>query len=89
MIRILRLWRLARADLGVLWYALWHRQRPLWLWPAVILLIFYALDPFNFVVPLLGIVDDMILLPLILHLIVSLLPDAIRTGYLRRALVSF
>jgi uncharacterized membrane protein YkvA (DUF1232 family) len=52
-------------------------------WPAVIALLLYALDPFNFIVPLLGIVDDVILLPLILHLLTGLLPQEIRTGYWR------
>ncbi|MGA8708884.1 MAG: hypothetical protein WB646_18075 [Steroidobacteraceae bacterium] len=83
MLRLFRLWRLARADLGLLWFALRHQRRPPWLWPAVIALLLYALDPFNFIVPLLGIVDDVILLPLILHLLMSLLPQEIRTGYWR------
>jgi uncharacterized membrane protein YkvA (DUF1232 family) len=81
VLRLLRLWRFARSDLGLLWFALRHERRPLWLWPAVIALVLYALDPFNFVVPLLGIVDDVILLPLILHLLMSLLPQDIRAGY--------
>jgi len=89
MWRLLRLWRVARADLGLLWYALRHRRRPLWLWPAALVLVFYALDPFNFVVPLLGIVDDLILLPLILHLMLRLLPSDIRAGYLRRSLLNY
>jgi uncharacterized membrane protein YkvA (DUF1232 family) len=89
MWRLLRLWRVARADLGLLWYALRHQRRPLWLWPAALVLVFYALDPFNFVVPLLGIVDDLILLPLILHLMLRLLPSDIRAGYLRRSLLHY
>lgn len=83
MLRLLRFWRLARADLGLLWFALRHQRRPAWLWPAVIALALYALDPFNFVVPLLGIVDDLILLPLLLHLLMRLLPQEIRAGYWR------
>jgi uncharacterized membrane protein YkvA (DUF1232 family) len=87
MMRLLRLWRLARRDLGLLWFALRHHRRPLWLWPAAIVLALYALEPFNFAIPLLGIVDDFILLPLILHLLVGLLPGEIRTGYQQRALL--
>lgn len=82
MLRLLRFARLARHDLGLLWFALRHPQRPVWLWPAAILLLVYALDPFNFVVPLLGIVDDVILLPLVLHLMVRLLPEDICAAYL-------
>ncbi len=81
MIRLFRLWRMARGDLRLLWFALRHRSRPLWLWPAVAVLAVYALDPVNFTLPVLGFVDDFVLLPLVLHLILRLLPAEIRTGY--------
>jgi uncharacterized membrane protein YkvA (DUF1232 family) len=81
MWRLFRLWRIARQDLGLLWFALRHKRRPVWLWPAVILLALYALEPFNFAIPFLGIIDDFILLPLIVHLLVRLLPYDIRAGY--------
>jgi uncharacterized membrane protein YkvA (DUF1232 family) len=84
MLRLLRLWRLARRDLSLLWFALRHQHRPLWLWPAVIVLALYALEPFNFAIPFLGLIDDLVLLPLVLHLLVGLLPDDIRAGYQRR-----
>jgi uncharacterized membrane protein YkvA (DUF1232 family) len=85
--RLLRLWRLARRDVGLLWFGLRHHHRPVWLWPAAIVLALYALEPFNFAIPLLGIVDDFILLPLILHLLVGLLPGDIRAGYQQRSLL--
>ncbi len=81
MIRLFRLWRMARGDLRLLWFALQHRSRPLWLWPAVAVLAVYALDPLNFTLPMLGFVDDLVLLPLVLHLILKLLPAEIRAGY--------
>lgn len=81
MLRLFRLWHLARHDLGLLWFALRHQHRPIWLWPAAILLIVYALDPFNFAIPLLGVIDDLILLPLVLHLLVRLLPADICATY--------
>jgi uncharacterized membrane protein YkvA (DUF1232 family) len=84
MLRLLRLWRLARHDLRLLWFALRHQRRPLWLWPVAIVLALYALDPFNFAIPLLGVLDDLILLPLILHLVATLLPAEIRAGFDRR-----
>jgi uncharacterized membrane protein YkvA (DUF1232 family) len=79
--RLLKLWRLGRQDLRLLWFALRHRSRPLWLWPATALLILYALDPANFAIPVLGLVDDLVLLPLALHLLVKLLPLDIRAAY--------
>ncbi len=81
MIRLFRLWRMARGDLRLLWFALRHRSRPLWLWPSVAVLALYALDPANLAIPALGFVDDFVLLPLALHLILKLLPAEIRAGY--------
>jgi uncharacterized membrane protein YkvA (DUF1232 family) len=78
MLRLFRLWRLGGRDLRLLWFALRHRNRPIWLLPAVLLLGLYALEPFNFVVPFLGLVDDLMLLPLVLHWLVKLLPADIR-----------
>jgi uncharacterized membrane protein YkvA (DUF1232 family) len=75
----------ARQDLRVLWFALRHRRRPAWLWPAVGLLALYALDPFNFAMPALGMVDDLIILPLALHLLVKLLPLDILAGFARQS----
>jgi uncharacterized membrane protein YkvA (DUF1232 family) len=85
MRRLLRLWRLARGDLRLLWFALRHRNRPAWLWPAAGLLMVYAFAPFNFVIPALGVVDDLVILPVALHLLIKLLPPEIHTSFARRA----
>jgi uncharacterized membrane protein YkvA (DUF1232 family) len=69
MRRLFRLWRLSGQDLRLLWMALRHPNRPRWLIPATIALAFFALDPFNFAIPFLGIVDDVFLLPLLLRLL--------------------
>jgi len=78
MFRLLKLWRLGARDVRMLWFALHQPRRPVWLWPAVIVLALYALDPFNFTLPLLGVVDDLVILPLLLHGLVKLLPADIR-----------
>jgi uncharacterized membrane protein YkvA (DUF1232 family) len=67
MRRIFRLWRLAGSDIRLLWQALRHPNRPTWLLPATLALGFFALEPFNFAIPVLGVVDDLFLLPLLLH----------------------
>ena len=67
MSRIFRLWRTSGTDLRLLWMALRHPNRPRWLLPASIALAFFALDPLNFAIPILGVVDDLFLLPLLLH----------------------
>ena len=67
MRRIFRLWRLAGSDIRLLWAALRHPNRPAWLLPATLALSFFALEPFNFAIPVLGVVDDLFILPLLLH----------------------
>ncbi len=67
MRRLFRLWRMSRSDLSLVWRALRHPDRPIWLLPAVLALGFFALEPFNFAIPVLGVVDDLFLLPLLLH----------------------
>ncbi len=69
-----------RTDLRLLWFALRHRSRPVWLWPATVILTLYALDPANLAIPALGVVDDLVVLPLALHLLLKLLPADIRAG---------
>jgi uncharacterized membrane protein YkvA (DUF1232 family) len=78
VIRLIRLWRVAGRDLRMLWFALRHPRRPLWLLPAAALLAFYALEPLNFAIPVLGLVDDFLLLPLVLHALLKFLPADIR-----------
>jgi uncharacterized membrane protein YkvA (DUF1232 family) len=75
------MWRMSKADLRLLWFAVRHQDRPGWLIPAAGGLALYALAPFNFVIPLLGVVDDMVLIPLALHYILKLLPVPITQGF--------
>ena len=84
MLRLLRLWRLGGKDLGLLWFALRHPNRPIWLWPAAIVLVLYTLDPLNFAFPVVGIVDDLVLVPLVLHLLVTMIPLHIRVEGLHK-----
>jgi uncharacterized membrane protein YkvA (DUF1232 family) len=59
----------------------------LWLLPATVMLALYALEPFNFALPLVGIVDDLLILPLVLHVMLRLLPRDIHDGFDGGALV--
>jgi uncharacterized membrane protein YkvA (DUF1232 family) len=68
-------------DLRLLWFALRHAQRPIWLWPAVLVLGWFAFEPLNFALPLLGVVDDVIVLPLLLHALVKCLPNNVRSDF--------
>lgn len=71
------LWRMSKSDLRLLWFALKHQHRPGWLLPATVVLALYALLPINFAIPILGAVDDFVLIPLVLHTLLKLLPSPI------------
>jgi uncharacterized membrane protein YkvA (DUF1232 family) len=78
MKRLALLWRIVKGDARVLWYALRQPGRPVWLMPATVLLALYALDPFNVALPVAGVIDDGIIVPLVLHLLVRFLPMELR-----------
>ncbi|HEY2780382.1 MAG TPA: hypothetical protein VGI90_06400 [Steroidobacteraceae bacterium] len=67
MQRLFRLWRLGGQDLRLLLAILRRQDRPRWLAPALLLLVFFALEPLNFALPVLGVIDDFVLLPLLLR----------------------
>ena len=75
------LWRLGRRDLRLLWFALHHPHRPAWLLPASLLLLVFAIEPFNFALPPLGLADDFVILPLALHTLLRFLPPGIQAGF--------
>jgi uncharacterized membrane protein YkvA (DUF1232 family) len=81
--RLMVLWKMVKSDGRVLWRALRQPDRPRWLMPVTVLLALYALAPFNVVIPLMGLVDDGILVPLVLHLIVQCLPARFRETPMR------
>ena len=78
MKRLALLWRIVKGDARVLWYALRQPGRPVWLLPATVLLGLYALDPLNIALPVAGVIDDGIIVPLVLHLLVKCLPMEMR-----------
>jgi hypothetical protein len=72
MRRLFRLWRLGGQDLRILLAAARQPGRPRWLIPALLTLAFFTLEPLNFSAPMLGIVDDLVLLPLLLRVLARL-----------------
>jgi len=83
MRRLFLFWRQGGRDVKVLWRALRHADRPRWLVPATALLAFLALDPLNLALPLMGAVDELLLLPLALQALVRALPAHVRAGAVR------
>lgn len=84
MKRIFALWRTVGGhDLRLLWFALRHENRPVWLLPALAVLGLFAIEPANFAVPVFGAVDELVLVPLVLHSLVKLLPAQVLDGFAR------
>lgn len=72
---------LFRKEVVQLWKAFWAPQTPFYLKAATLFVAFYLVNPFDVVpdfIPLLGWVDDIILVPLMVSWIVSRLPVPVR-----------
>jgi uncharacterized membrane protein YkvA (DUF1232 family) len=88
MKRLVMLWRLVRGDARRLWFALRHPAAPTWLKVGTALLVLYVLSPIDLIpdaIPLLGIVDDLVLVPLAMRWLLARLPQEIRADAARRA----
>ncbi len=84
--RIALLWTVLRSDALQLWRALRHPLQPRWLKPALALLVLYLLSPVDLLpdfIPLLGVVDDLVLIPLAVRYMLRRLPAAVRADILR------
>ena len=72
-----------RKELVLLWRAFREPATPLILKAAMLGVVLYLVSPIDFipeVIPFLGIVDDMILVPMMVSFIVSRLPQPARAG---------
>jgi uncharacterized membrane protein YkvA (DUF1232 family) len=86
--RLLRVWAVVRGDARVLWYALCHPQAPVWLKVGTLAIVVYLLSPVDLipdVIPVLGLVDDLVLIPLAMRWLLRLLPAHIREAAGQRA----
>ena len=79
--RLAVLWSVVRGDARLLWLALKHPLAPGWLKPAVGLMVLYVVSPVDLipdVIPVLGLVDDVVLLPLAIRFVLKRLPLRVR-----------
>jgi uncharacterized membrane protein YkvA (DUF1232 family) len=86
--RVVVLWRVLRGDARRLWFALRHPAAPPWLKWGTALLVLYLLSPIDLIpdtIPLLGVVDDLVLIPLAIRWLLARLPAHIREDAQRRA----
>lgn len=68
---------LFRKEVVQLWKAFWAAETPLYLKAATLFTAFYLINPFDIipdVIPFVGLVDDIVLVPLLVSWIVSRLP---------------
>lgn len=86
--RLSVLWSLVKGDARVLWFALRHPQAPGWLKLGTAALLLYVVSPADLipdVVPIFGVVDDLVLVPLAVRWLLGRLPAHVRDDARRRA----
>jgi uncharacterized membrane protein YkvA (DUF1232 family) len=86
--RLTLLWALMRGDARQLWFALRHPDAPGWLKLGTALIVLYVLSPIDLipdVIPFIGMVDDVVLVPLAIRWLLKRLPPEIARASARRA----
>tara|TARA_R110001599_G_scaffold171353_1_gene362100 strand:+ start:87816 stop:88202 length:387 start_codon:yes stop_codon:yes gene_type:complete len=84
MIKTIQKWaRVIKRDAVMLWFARKHPDTPLLAKILCVMTLLYALSPIDLIpdfIPVLGFVDDAILLPLLIWLAIKILPLQVRTS---------
>jgi uncharacterized membrane protein YkvA (DUF1232 family) len=79
--RLVLLWRVFRVDARRLWFALRHPGAPGWLKVGTALIVLYLLSPIDLIpdtIPLLGWVDDLVIIPFAIRFLLDRLPPHVR-----------
>ena len=85
--RLTLLWTVLRGDARQLWFALRHPDAPSWLKWGTALIVLYALSPIDLIpdfLPVIGMVDDIVLVPLAIRWLLKRLPPDIAQAAGRR-----
>jgi uncharacterized membrane protein YkvA (DUF1232 family) len=86
--RLTLLWALLRGDARQLWFALRHPASPGWLKLGVVLIVLYVVSPIDFIpdfIPGLGVMDDLVLVPLAIRWLLKRLPPEIAAAAAARS----
>lgn len=86
--RLSVIWVAVRGDAKRLWFALGHPQAPSWLKAGAAGIVLYLLSPIDLipdVLPVIGIVDDVVVVSMALRWLLGRLPPHIRQYAERRA----
>ena len=86
--RIALLWTLVRTDARRLWFALRHPAAPGWLKIGAALIVAYVISPIDLVpdvLPIIGVVDDFVIVPMAIRWLLNRLPPEIANAAPRGA----
>ena len=86
--RLTVLWAVVRGDARRLWFALQHPAAPAWLKLGSALIVLYVVSPIDLIpdtLPIVGVIDDLVLVPLAIRWLLGRLPAHIRADADRRA----
>ena len=87
--RLTVLWVLLRGDARQLWFALRHPGAPGWLKLGTALIALYLFSPIDLIpdmLPVIGVMDDLVLVPLAIRFLLKRLPpDIAQAAAARRA----
>ncbi len=75
--RLTVLWTVLRGDARRLWFAVRHPAAPAWLKVGAALIVLYVVSPVDLipdVLPVIGVVDDLIVVPLAIRWLLARLP---------------
>lgn len=78
--RLTLLWTVVRGDARQLWFALRHPGAPGWLKLGTALIALYLLSPVDLLpdaLPFIGVIDDIVLVPLAIRFLLRRLPPEI------------
>jgi len=86
--RLTVLWTVLRGDARRLWFAVRHPAAPTWLKVGTALIVLYVVSPIDLipdVLPIVGVVDDLIVVPLAIRWLLARLPAEIADAAERRS----
>ena len=79
--RLTLLWTVLRGDARQLWFALRHPAAPRWLKVGAAMIVLYVISPIDFipdVIPLFGVMDDIVVVPFAIRWLLKRLPPELR-----------
>jgi uncharacterized membrane protein YkvA (DUF1232 family) len=85
--RVAALWSVVRGDAKRLWIALRHPMAPGWLKAGAALVALYLISPIDLIpdtLPILGVMDDLVVVPMAIRAMLKRLPPAIQAEIARR-----